>query len=142
MRRPLFYLMIGLLAVLIAGFTGCKRGGQTTGAPPVRFSNDVTFEDIPVPAGFKLERNRSYSFQNDVTRVGRLAYEGHSSINHVLAFYQQQMPLHGWQELSYVDYRSSVRYYEKGGQSCILTVEPSKGWHNVRIVLATQPRSQ
>jgi hypothetical protein len=108
----------------------------------VNFSRDVAFEDIPVPAGFKLERKTSYSFQNDTTRVGRLVYEGRGSINQVLAFYQQQMPLHGWQEMSYIDYRSSVRYYEKEGQSCILTVEPSGGWHNVKIVLSTQPVSR
>jgi hypothetical protein len=60
----------------------------------------------------------------------------------VLAFFQQQMPLHGWQEMSYIDYRSSTRYYEKEGQSCILTVEPRTGWHNVQIILSTQPKTK
>jgi hypothetical protein len=142
MRSSLCYLLACLVAVSIVCVTGCQKGGQAASAPQVQFSRDVTFEDIPVPAGFKLERKKSYSFQNDVTRVGRLSYEGRSSINNVLAFYQQQMPLHGWQEMSYVDYGSSIRYFEKGGQSCIITVEPSPGYHNVRIILATQPKSK
>ncbi|MCX6355609.1 MAG: hypothetical protein NTZ78_12035 [Candidatus Aureabacteria bacterium] len=127
---------------LLAGMTGCKKGDQPAGSPQVAFSSDVSFEDIPVPAAFVLKRSNSYSFQNDVTRVGRLIYEGRSSLNDVLAFYQQQMPLHGWQEMSYIDYYSSTRYYEKEGQSCILTVEPKIGWKNVRIILSTQPKSK
>jgi len=144
MRSVCSYLIIGAAIVTIGSFAGCKKGDQPAGSPQVAFSNDVTFEDIPVPAEFSLVRKDSYSFQNDVTRVGRLVYKGRSNINNVLAFYQQQMPLHGWQEMSYIDYRSSTRYYEKEGQSCILTVEqkPMTSWHNVRIVLSTQPRTK
>lgn len=142
MRNTFFYLMAGVVAVSLLCVTSCTKSGTPASQPQVAFSNDVTFEDIPVPKGFKLKRRDSYSFQNDVTRVGRLVYEGRSSINNVLAFYQQQMPLHGWQEMSYVDFRSSVRYYEKEGQSCILSVEPSGGWHNVTIILSTQPKSR
>lgn len=134
--------MILALAVALTGVMGCKKGDQPAGAPSVGFSNDVTFEDIPVPAGFSLVRKDSYSFQNDVTRVGRLVYKGRSDINNVLAFYQQQMPLHGWQEMSYIDYRSSTRYYEKEGQSCILSIGSRMGWHNTQIVLSTQPKSK
>ncbi|MCX6338772.1 MAG: hypothetical protein NTX71_02490 [Candidatus Aureabacteria bacterium] len=142
MRSLCSYLIIGAAIVTIGSFAGCKKGDQPAGSPQVAFSNDVTFEDIPVPAGFSLVRNDSYSFQNDVTRVGRLIYKGRSDINNVLAFFQQQMPLHGWQEMSYIDYRSSTRYYEKEGQSCILTVEPRTGWSNIRIVLSTQPKTK
>ncbi|MEJ2744647.1 MAG: hypothetical protein P8123_03025 [bacterium] len=142
MKRMCSYLIIAVAIVAMGSFSGCKKGDQPAGAPSVAFSNDVTFEDIPVPAGFTLVRKNSYSFQNDMTRVGRLVYKGRSDINNVLAFYQQQMPLHGWQEMSYIDYHSSTRYYEKEGQSCILTVEPKGGWHNVRIILSTQPRTR
>jgi len=142
MKKFTIWAVIAVTAITLAGLAGCKKGDQPAGAPPVAFSKDVSFEDIPVPAGFTLKRKVSYSFQNDVTRVGRLVYEGRSSVNNVLAFYQQQMPLHGWQEMSYIDYRSSVRYYEKEGQSCILTVEPKAGWKNVRIILSTQPKSK
>ncbi|MCX6356583.1 MAG: hypothetical protein NT045_01685 [Candidatus Aureabacteria bacterium] len=142
MKRLAVFLMGGLVILSLAVVGGCKKGDQPAGTPQVAFSNDVSFEDIPVPAGFVLKRRDSYSFQNDVTRVGRLVYEGRSDMNNVLAFYQQQMPLHGWQEMSYIDYRSAVRYYEKEGQSCILTVEGMTGWKNVRIVLSTQPKSK
>lgn len=130
--------------ISLIALSGCKKNetNYPGTATDVRFSTDVTFEDIPVPAGFTLERGKSYSFQNDVTRVGRLVYTGRSSLNNVLSFYQQQMPLHGWQEMSYVDYDASVRYYEKSGQSCILAVEPIFGLQNIRIVLSTQPLSK
>ena len=144
MRRLSLLLIIGVVTVALYCATGCKKGDQPGGAPQAQFANDVTFEDIPVPSGFTLMRKDSYSFQNDVTRVGRLVYKGRSDINNVLAFYQQQMPLHGWQEMSYVDYRASIRYYEKEGQSCILSVE-TRGlshWHNIKIVLSTQPKSK
>jgi hypothetical protein len=128
--------------VSLAAFSGCKKGDQPGGVPQAQFSNDVSFEDIPVPAGFVLVRKESYSFQNDVTRVGHLVYKGRSDINNVLAFFQQQMPLHGWQEMSYVDSRTSTRYYDKEGQTCIITVGKRTGWHNIRIDLSMRPKSK
>lgn len=143
MRRLFAGVVIGLALVSLASFTGCKSGGQQGAAPQAQFSNDVSFEDIPVPAGFSLIRKESYSFQNDVTRVGHLVYKGRSSINDVLAFYQQQMPLHGWQEMSYIDSRSSTRYYDKEGQTCVLTVGKRGSLvHNIRIDLDMRPKSR
>jgi hypothetical protein len=134
--------IIGAALVSLAAFSGCKSGNQQGAAPQTQFSNDVSFEDIPVPAGFILMRNESYSFQNDVTRVGHLVYKGRSDINNVLAFFQQQMPLHGWQEMSYIDSTSSTRYYDKEGQTCILTVGKRTGWHNIRVDLSMRPKSK
>lgn len=142
MKSLWIYVVIGACAAALCGTSGCKKGDQPGGVPSVQFSNDVSFEDIPIPAGFRLKRKESYSFQNDVTRVGHLVYKGHSSINNVLAFYQQQMPLHGWQEMSYIDFRSSIRYYEKEGQSCIISVVPKTGWDNVNIMIDTRPKSR
>ncbi len=142
MRNVCFWYVVGALAASLVCVCGCKKGDQPAGVPAVQFSSDVTFEDIPVPSGFSLVRKDSYSFQNDVTRVGRLVYKGRSNLNNVLSFYQQQMPLHGWQEMSYIDFRSSVRYYEKEGQSCILTVQPRTSFHNVKIILDMRPKSR
>ena len=142
MKTLLYIVAIAAAVAVVSGTGGCKKNLTPGSQPQVAFSNDVSFEDIPVPAGFILERKKSYSFQNDVTRVGRLVYKGRSSINNVLAFYQQQMPLHGWQEMSYIDYRSSIRYYQKEGQSCIITVQPKCGWHNVRVIISVQPKSK
>jgi hypothetical protein len=142
MRNMWAYCILGACIVSIGLCAGCQKGDQPGGAPAVQFSNDVTFEDIPVPSDFSLVRKDSYSFQNDVTRVGHLVYKGRSNLNNVLAFYQQQMPLHGWQEMSYIDFRSSVRYYEKEGHSCILTVQPRMSFHNVKIILDMRPKSR
>ncbi|MDD5556604.1 MAG: hypothetical protein PHN82_05045 [bacterium] len=142
MRKLCQCLLAITVAAAVGCVSGCRKADQPGGVPSVQFSTDVSFEDIPVPAGFTLKRKDSYSFQNDMVRVGRLVYTGRSGVNNVLAFYQQQMPLHGWQEMSYIDFRSSVRYYEKAGQSCILTVQPRKAWRNVEIVLDTRPKAR
>ena len=137
-------LIVGAALVSLAALSGCQKSDQA-GAPQAQFSNDVSFEDIPVPAKFKLVRKESYSFQNDVTRVGHLVYVGRSDINNVLAFFQQQMPLHGWQEMSYIDARSSTRYYDKEGQTCIITVDKLSAAHqvhNMRIDLDMRPKSK
>ena len=52
------------------------------------------------------------------------------------------MPLHGWQEMSYVDARSSTRYYDKEGQTCIITVSKRIGLHNIRVDLSMRPKSR
>lgn len=142
MRKLSAWFIIAAALVSLAALTGCQKGDQPGGAPQAQFSNDVSFEDIPVPSGFILVRKESYSFQNDVTRVGHLVYKGRSNINNVLAFFQQQMPLHGWQEMSYVDARSSTRYYDKEGQTCIVTVGKRIGWHNIAVDLSMRPKSK
>lgn len=142
MKKWSAWCIIGVVLVSLAAFSGCKSGAQQGSSAPAQFSNDVSFEDIPVPAGFTLVRKESYSFQNDVTRVGHLVYKGRSDINNVLAFFQQQMPLHGWQEMSYVDARTSTRFYDKEGQTCIITIGKRTGLHNIRIDLSMRPKSR
>ena len=142
MKRWSTWFVVGIAAASVALVGGCKSGAPQGASAHTQFSNDVSFEDIPVPAGFSLVRKESYSFQNDVTRVGHLVYKGRSDINNVLAFFQQQMPLHGWQEMSYVDARSSTRYYDKEGQTCIITVSKRIGLHNIRVDLSMRPKSR
>ena len=84
-------LLVFLLSLPL--ITGCASKPQVGAGTIPEFTTDLTFNDIPIPKGFRLVRKKSLSFQNDYIRVGRFVYYGRSSVNDVLAFVQQQMPL-------------------------------------------------
>ncbi|MDP8248910.1 MAG: hypothetical protein P9M00_12280 [Candidatus Tritonobacter lacicola] len=133
-------LLVILLSIpLLAGCA--SKSDVKTGTMP-EFTTDLTFDDIPIPKGFKLTRSKSLSFQNDYMRVGRFVYYGREDTNDVLAFIQQQMPLNQWEPISYVDTKQSIRRYEKGDQECTVIVEKRTGWKNCMISIWVSPKSK
>ncbi len=110
----------------------------------------LRFDDLPVPAGFKLVKNKSFIFQTEGTRVALLKYSGRAKQQDVLEFYKEQMLLYSWELLNVVEYGKSILNFERGGQSCIVTIEPKGPKQIVTISVApkakgsieTQPRNK
>ena len=59
-----FYVTIFLVSVSFVCFTSCKKNVKPAPTSEVRFSNDVTFEDIPVPAGEEVTVKMKYRIRN------------------------------------------------------------------------------
>jgi hypothetical protein len=114
------------LIILLAGCATWPRGeARLEGEEAVlNIAPILRFEDIPVPVGFKIIRDRSFTFQNDFTRVGLLRYTGRIPIDKVVAFYKEQMPIYNWNLANLVEYGKKILNFEKGNQSCIITIEP------------------
>lgn len=119
-------------ALILFSLIGCAT--SSTSAPsssgtaqgvskPLNVAPILRFEDVPVPAGFKMLHNESFSFENKQYRLGILKYVGRSDADDVSKFYKDQMPLYNWNLLNIMEYGRKTLNYEKADETCIITVE-------------------
>ncbi len=139
---------------LIIGVMGCalmfgcatasstsKSGGEGESASSPKelgVAAVLKFDDVPIPSGFRMLPDQSFSFQNDVTRVGILKYAGRANAQRVIHFYQEQMPIYQWQFINLIEYDKSLLNFEKMDQVCTVTVEG--GITKTNLVIAIAPK--
>lgn len=84
---------------------------------------DVQFEDIPIPVGYQMRLDKSYSFQSSRFRTGVYMYEGNVAWQDVIDYYTNEMPRYGW-SFAGTDrgYDFRVLTFRKGPEQAILTI--------------------
>jgi len=138
------------MALFLSGCAGLSQGRRRVSAeegsliPEGGVSLEVAaafrFDDIPVPIGFKIDQFGSFAFQTEYTRVGLLKYKGRANPDKVVAFYKDQMPLYGWALVNIIEYGKRIINFEKEGQSCIITIEPTGS--KTILTIAISPKSE
>lgn len=141
--KPYQYLLILLVMLPLAG-CATTNGGisdltaleeeetfKSSGLTPT--ANKLHFTDIAVPSGFKIIKDRSFVFQTEGIRVALLKYAGRAKAQDLLEFYKEQMTLYNWELLNVVQYERIILNFERGKQSCLITIE-SRGIKKVVTV--------
>jgi len=140
MKRGLILLLV--LAIFTA--TGCAitKKNKDVAANPAILEPQATlrFNDVPVPAGFRLIPKESYSFENAGVRVGLLKYQGKADPDAVTNFYKEQMALYNWNLLNIIEYGQRLLNFERDTETCVITLAP-KG-RSITIVISMGPKSQ
>ncbi len=140
MKKQIFIL----LPVFILIFSGCASlvkkdsGAGTTGS--LEPQAVLKFSDVPIPAGFKLLPQGSYSFESSGLRVGLLKYEGKADIDQVVNFYREQMPMYNWNLLNIVEYGDRQMNFDRESETCVINLIP-KG-KSLTIIASLGPKSQ
>jgi hypothetical protein len=117
--------------VLCAALSGCAatgssyKGSSEDSYKTLDVLTSLKFEDVPVPAGFKIVQPQSFTFENDVLRVGILKFSGRVHPDNVVNFYRDQMPLYNWRFLNIVEYGRRIMSFERDDQNCTILIEPS-----------------
>jgi len=127
-----------LLATVLLGcasLSGKDEANQTLQAQSI-----LKFTDLPVPAGFKMLPKESYSFESSGMRVGLLKYQGKATLDQVVIFYKEQMPMYNWVLLNTTEYGDCIMNFDRETESCIITLTP-KGGTSI-ISLSFGPKSQ
>lgn len=140
-RRYLWTLLpVSFLVTLSLGCAAAGSGVRSDGGEgrELGVASLLKFEDVPIPAGFRILPDQSFSFQNDLTRVGILRYAGRAKSERVIQFYKEQMPLYNWQFVNMIEYDRSLLNFEKGDQVCTVTVEG--GITKTGLVVAVAPK--
>jgi hypothetical protein len=102
MRKILFSL-----AILAVTATGCQtnRGSSVdpiTGevipaaASGLSPSGQQRFSDVPLPAGTKVDSDRSFVYESGAVQIGRMVYTIREKVNPVAQFYIRESPNFGW----------------------------------------------
>ncbi|MDD2680131.1 MAG: hypothetical protein PHO03_04990 [Candidatus Omnitrophica bacterium] len=131
-------LLLGPAVFLLAGILGCaslsdKKQGST--AQSLQAQSILKFGDLPVPAGFKIQAKDSYSFESSGIRVGLLRYQGKASLDQVVNFYKEQMPMYSWTLLNLTEYGDCIMNFEREAESCIVYIAPKGGQATISISL-------
>ncbi|RJP28738.1 MAG: hypothetical protein C4533_02820 [Candidatus Omnitrophota bacterium] len=98
------------------------------------------FADIPVPAGFKIVPQDSYSFESGGIRVGVLRYQGKADPDVVMGFYKTQMPALNWNLLNVVEFGDRILNFDRQNETCIVEVR-ARG-NSIKITVSLGPKSQ
>lgn len=135
------YIAVIIIAMLVAGCAtaGLKRSESAEPPKALDVAMALKFEDVPVPAGFRTLTNESFTFQNDVLRVGILKYSGRADVEQVVNFYKDQMPLYNWRFLNLLEYGRRILNFDREDQTCIVVIEPAK--FNTYITLTVAPKA-
>jgi hypothetical protein len=141
MRKLIYFSALGLF---IVNLTGCAMFSKQENlkVPPASLQSQVVlkFADLPVPLGFRLLTQESYSFENAGTRVAVLRYQGKASTAQVVNFYKEQMPMFNWKLLNIIEYGNCMLNLEKENETCVINIAP-KGNNSV-ISISLGPKSQ
>jgi hypothetical protein len=116
--------------------TGASGSTQQSGTA---MAKTLKFDDVPVPPGFKLLDNESFTFQNDQMRVGLLKYTGMPNANKAVEFYKTEMPMYNWDLINVIEYEQKVMNFERIDQTCIITIQPEAT--RTVIAIAVAPKS-
>ncbi|UCB57414.1 MAG: hypothetical protein JSV30_02195 [Candidatus Omnitrophota bacterium] len=121
-----------LILILASSLAGCaalqgagssEKDEEAYAPGSLAVTAKLRFHDVPVPAGFKLEQDKSFIFQAEGTRVALMKYAGRAKTQELINFYKEQMALYNWNLLNVVEYGRSVLNFEREEQSCIVTIE-------------------
>ena len=103
-------------------------------------SATLKFNDVPVPSGFKILPQNSYSFESSGIRVGVLKYQGKANPDQVVNFYKEQMPMYNWDLLNIVEYGERLMNFDRENETCIVSLL-AKG-NSVTITVSVGPKAQ
>ncbi len=129
-----FFIFAAGCASIGSGFSSSSNPNASSGISST--AKFLKFDDVPIPAGFKLIDNESFSFQNDQMRVGLLKYAGMPEADRVVNFYKEQMPLYNWDLINVIEYGQRVMNFERRDQTCIITIQPQSTRTVISIAVA------
>ncbi len=141
MKKVIIYIMVvSFFSISLTGCAAFQKKASTEGPyvtpESMGVSSSLKFDDVPIPAGFKIVDSDSFTFQNRDLRIGLLRYTGRVSGDQTVSFYKENMPMYNWSLINIVEYGRRIMNFERAGQSCIITAEPSSFYTILTIAVA------
>lgn len=97
-----------------------------------------SFPDIPIPANFKIDLERTTIFTSNQQSLGKIVAEGRSDTLSIYRFYEGAMKTNGWSLVNAFQSSTSSMYYAKPGKFVAIIIE-STGRFSSRVTLNIGP---
>jgi hypothetical protein len=136
-------VVFGALAVMVIG---CSTTPKAQVEPTQEVSSEIPIApdfriaDIPVPAGFEIDRDKTFVFQNPLIDVGKITYVGKEQMTSVAQFYIDEMARYGWKLLNVAETETISLYFDKPEKTATILLVP-RGRGSV-IQISFFPKSQ
>lgn len=120
--------------LLIMGISSCrllsKKSSQPSAGQPVKgiietpAIKNYQAPDVPVPANFEYQADKSWAYVTGVVRTTSIKYLGSARTEDLLEFYRKQMPQFGWMEKMTlgVDSKKAIGF-QKNFEQCKITID-------------------
>jgi hypothetical protein len=123
----------GLVILLVSLFliTGCSalksnKAPSTTpsGKTPAHQSTNVylDFGDVLLPKQLKADRGNSFVFSTAGFTAGILSLKGRVEANSLISFFENKMPVDGWELISAIKSSRSMLLFKKQTRWCVISI--------------------
>jgi hypothetical protein len=118
---------------------------RPTGTVAVPRSNNVylDFGDVLLPKQLKTDRKNSFVFSTSGFTAGVLSLKGRVEVNSLMTFFENKMPVDGWQMISAIKASRSMLLFRKQERWCVISIIEGRMSSSVEIWVApTLSRAQ
>lgn len=139
---PHLLRVIGI-GCIIATLGACAASGtkEGDGKPAAAAAGYQPVSDLPIPSGTSIKPERSLILGSGDAWLGRMSLDVKLNATQTFAFYQEQMPAYGWQEVTAVQGKTGILTYLRGERAATVEVEPGTlGGSSVSVTVS--PRKQ
>lgn len=84
------------------------------------------FTDVPVPAKFKIVRDKTFIYEAGSFKAGIITYVGWAKLDALAGFYKKNMPEYDWEMVSIFEHDDVTMVYSKEGWSCTVHLTAGK----------------
>lgn len=123
----------GFVIILVALFliTGCsalksKKAPSTTPSRTTPASQSANvyldFGDVLLPKQLKADRGNSFVFSTAGFTAGLLSLKGRVEANSLISFFENKMPVDGWQLISAIKASRSMLLFKKQARWCVISI--------------------
>lgn len=134
-----------LLAVMLM-LGGCSSLRSKKGAPGTQTQNPTAktapktryydFGDVLLPSELKIDTEHSFVFRTPGLTAGVLSLQGRVEVNSLITFFENKMPVDGWQAISAFKAPRTMMLFKKQTRWCVISITESQFNTNVEIWVA------
>ena len=114
---------------------GAPKGGAVA-APKGPVGRYYEFDDVQVPVGMKLNKEKSILFKVGTFKAGLLVLSDNLESESLINFFVEGMAKDNWVLKSAFKYPSTALFFAKQGKSCIIHIKESAFTTDVEIWVA------
>lgn len=138
--------LVAAVGVVLA-LGACAKQDSVTAAGGAPTGNDgfnlpTITAGTALPAGYKIDTDRTMIFGMDERWTGRLSYSTKTNADEVFAFLHREMPNFGWVEMSSMRSDNSVMTFgsETTGRMAIITIRRGSAVGSTQVDMVVSPR--
>jgi len=148
--KSIRFSTIGIFVILIAAlflFSGCtalqsKKASSQSGSAGQPETGKIRtiyydFGDVLLPSELKIDKKDSFVFHTPGLTAGVLSLKGRVEINSLISFFENKMPVDGWQAISSFKAPRTMMLYKKQTRWCVISI--TEGQLNTLVEIWVAP---
>ncbi len=143
-KARLTWIIIFVCTVLLLT-TGCSafrsKKAPATGPTGSRVAPQaknvyLDFGDVLLPRQLKVDRGDSFVFSTSGFTAGLLTLKGRVEVNSLITYFENKMPVDGWQLISAIKSSRSMLLFKKQARWCVISITEGSLSTGVKVWVA------